>query len=162
MIYLKADVNGQCNNYNGRSFKFQMAEPVRLLVDHGADVTALDMTDSTSLHVASSSGDLEVVRILVESGADVNAQNETHLTPLHMASLEGGAETVQLLIEHGADVTSHDWNHRTPLHFASSLVSAETYYCDSCYGLKLMSKDRMSTASRDTETISRRLMLFDY
>jgi len=68
-----------------------MAKLVRLLVDHGADVTALDMTHSTPLHVALSSRDLEVVRILIESGADVNAQNETHLTPLHIASLKDSA-----------------------------------------------------------------------
>ena len=131
-----------------------MARTVRLLVDHGADVTVLDMTHSTPLHVASSSGDLEVVRILVEGGADVNAQNETHLTPLHIASLEGCPETVQLLIEHGADVTAQDWNHSTPLHFASSLVSANDCYGDSCCNLGLMSKDRMTMASRDSTVMS--------
>ena len=139
-----------------------MAEAVGLLVDHGADVAALDMTDSTPLHVASSSGDLEVLRILVESGADVNAQNETHSTPLHIASLEGSAETVQLLIDHGADVATQDWNHSTPLHFASSWVSAETCHRDSCYNLGLMSKGRMSAASCDTKTIPRRSTLYGY
>ena len=133
-----------------------MTENVKLLVDHGADVTALDITHSTPLHVASSSGNLEVLRILVEGGADVNAQNETHLTPLHIASLEGNAETVQLLIEHGADVTARDWNHWTPLHFASSLVSSETSLPGSSCNFGLMVKDRMTTTSRGAEVIARR------
>ena len=138
-----------------------MTENVKLLVDHGADVTALDITHSTPLHVASSSGNLEVLRILVEGGADVNAQNETHLTPLHIASLEGNAETVQLLIEHGADVTARDWKHWTPLHFASSLVSANACYRHTCYNLGLISKDRMTTASHGSTVIGREI-LYDY
>ena len=144
----KADLNGQCNNYNGWSSKYPMAENVKLLVDYGADITALDITRSTPLHVASSSGHLEVLRILVESGADVNARNVTHLTPLHIASLEGNAETVQLLIERGADVTAQDWKNSTPLHSASSLVSSETCCLDSCWNFGLMAKVRMTTASR--------------
>ena len=138
-----------------------MAKYVKLLVDHGADVTALDITHSTPLHVASSSGDLEMVRILVEGGADVNAQNETHLTPLHIASLDGSAETVLLLIEHGADVTAQDRNHWTPLHFASSLVSAKACHHHTCYNLGLISKDRMTTASHGSTVIGREI-LYDY
>ena len=103
-----------------------MAEAVLLFVNHGADVTALDITHLTPLHLASLRGVPEAIRILIEHGADVNAQNETNLTPLHMASLVGNTEGVQLLIKHGADVTSKDWNLKTPLHFASSWVSSDT------------------------------------
>lgn len=149
-------MNGQCIGYGRWSYKHQMAKPLRLLVDHGADVTALDMTDSTPLHVASFSGDLGVVRILIEGGADVNAQNETHLTPLHLASLEGSPETMQLLMERGADVTARDWNHSTPLHFASSSVSSYTCHRNVCYSLILMSKDRIIATSGDTYCIVQR------
>lgn len=127
MIHLQADVNGQID----RDHKYldtsnMIVETVQLLVDHGADVTALDITHSTPLHLASLQGVLEAMQILIEHGADVKAQNETNLTPLHRASLLGDPQIVQLLIDHGADVTAKDWNHQTPLHFASSWVSADT------------------------------------
>jgi ankyrin repeat protein len=99
---------------------------VRVLIDHGADVTALDMTHSTPLHLASVSGIPEIVQILVENGADVNAQNETHSIPLHRASVLGSAESVQTLIENGADITAQDWNHRTS---ASCIILGEYRNC---------------------------------
>ena len=132
-----------------------MAETVKLLVDHGADVAALDMTNSTPLHVAVSSWNIDVIRILVEGGADVNAQNETDSTPLHIASIGGGAETVQLLLEHGADATIRDWKLSTPLHFASHLVSFEIYCGDSFHNLELMSNDRLTPPSFKPKVIAR-------
>ena len=128
LTHLKADKNGQIiwqnNDYLDRS-KITV-ETVRLLVEHGADVNALDSSHSTPLHLASLQGVLEAVQILIKHGADVNAQNETNSTPLHGASLLGDIQIVQLLIDHGADVTAKDWKHQTPLHFASSWVSADT------------------------------------
>jgi ankyrin repeat protein len=114
-------------------------EIVRLLINHGADVTAQDMTCSTPLQLASYSGILEVVQILLENGSGVNARNETHSTPLHRASLLGCVESVQVLINHGADVNAQDWTDKTPLHLASSWVSAKTFHSGSSLGL--MAKD---------------------
>ncbi|KAI9443873.1 hypothetical protein H4582DRAFT_1846239 [Lactarius indigo] len=107
---------------------------VRLLIEHGADVTALDTTLSTPLHEASSARHLEIVRILIENGADVNAQNETHSTPLHRAALQGNLKILGFLIEHGADVMARDWNLKTPLHFVSTWVSSEAHRSDLAQG----------------------------
>ena len=62
------------------------AETMRLLIEHGADVTMQDGTHSTPLHLASSRGSTETVRILLQNGADVATQDENNRTPLHMAS----------------------------------------------------------------------------
>ena len=59
---------------------------MRLLLKHGADVTAQDKTHSTALHLAAFSGSSEAVRLLLEHGAGVNIQDESHKTPLHVAS----------------------------------------------------------------------------
>ena len=68
---------------------------VRLLIDHGADVTVQDETKSMPLHLASSSGSDMTVRLLIEHGADVSARDENHRTPLHLASsLVSAAETL--------------------------------------------------------------------
>ena len=127
MTHLQADVNGQIprdDNYLDRSNV--IVKTVQLLVDHGADVNALDSTHSTPLHLVLLQEVPEAVQFLINHGADVNAQNETNLTPLHMASLPGDVKIVQLLIGHGADVTAKDWKHQTPLHFALSWVSTDT------------------------------------
>lgn len=58
---------------------------MRLLIKHGADVAAQDITHSTALHLAALSGGSETVRILLEHGADVSIRDESHKTPLHLA-----------------------------------------------------------------------------
>ena len=96
----------------------------QLLIEHGADVNALDGNRKTPLHLASSRGRTRTYAALIEHGADVNAQDQDHSTPLHLASFSGRPETVQLLIEHGADVNAQDGNHSTPLHLALSILES--------------------------------------
>ena len=62
------------------------AETVRVLIEHGADVTMQDRAHSTPLHLASSRGSTETVRLLLQHGADVATQDENNRTPLHLAS----------------------------------------------------------------------------
>ena len=66
---------------------------MRLLIEHGVDVTARDESHSTALHLASSFGRLEIVRLLLEHGADVTAQDVSGRTPLHLASSWVSSET---------------------------------------------------------------------
>ena len=78
-----------------------------VLIQHGADVTARDKTDSTPLHLASSKGSSNTVKLLIQHGADANAKDGRHATPLHLAasshlSLKGNV--VRLLLDHGANV----------------------------------------------------------
>ena len=61
-------------------------ETVRMLIEHGADVTIQDKAHSTPLHLASSKGSTETVRLLLQHGADVATQDENNRTPLHLAS----------------------------------------------------------------------------
>ena len=121
LIVLEADINGQEN----KTTSIRRAKTVQILINHGADVTALDLTQQTPLHIASSSGGVEIALLLIKHGADVNVKNEIDWTPLHLASSKENANIVQLLVEHGADVTAQDWSHMTPLHLVSSWVSAK-------------------------------------
>ncbi len=83
---------------------------VRLMLDHGADVNAVDPFGRTPLMYAAISDLLpvEVVRLLIERGADVNAQDrhtkagDAGLTVLDIAKLNGQTPVVDLLIQHGA------------------------------------------------------------
>ena len=92
----RADLNGQDSthsNYGGSDVSLEdrswgMEETVRVLIDHGADVTARDESQSTPLHLVSESslGSGEAVQLLIERGADVTAIDGNRRTPLHLAS----------------------------------------------------------------------------
>ena len=96
---------------------------VRVLLEHGADVTTRDNTHSTPLHVASSKGNGEAVWLLIRHGAEVNAQDGRRRTPLHRAAssrLAFKRKVVRLLLNSGADVNAEDDKGRTPFQIASS------------------------------------------
>ena len=100
-------------------------EMVRVLLDYGLNVNALDDMGSTPLNFAleyrSSNIDPRVVRFLLNNGADPNvlAQAQGGNTPLHRASRSGRIELVRLLVEHGANVEVRDNQGRTPMDVAS-------------------------------------------
>jgi len=68
---------------------------IQLLLEHGADVDALDDTQSTPLHVASEYGSA-----MLECGASVHLQNNWGQTPSQVASAKGHEEIARLLLEH--------------------------------------------------------------
>ncbi|KAJ7269782.1 ankyrin repeat-containing domain protein [Mycena rebaudengoi] len=92
-------------------------ESVRLLVEHGADITAYG---GRALHAASWAGDDNAVKLLLDKGIPVNAQVAKHGSALCVASLQGHINTVRLLIAHGADVNGHGGEYGNPLQAALS------------------------------------------
>ena len=83
-------------DYEAKS-KFQ-AETVKLLINHGADVTAQDESFRTPLHMAASLGSTKTVQLLIEHGADVTAQDRSKKTPLHLTFSDVSFITGSLLI----------------------------------------------------------------
>jgi ankyrin repeat protein len=60
-------------------------EAVRLLLDAGADVKAVNEADFTALHGAAFRGLNEVIQILVDHGANINARDFRGRTPYRLA-----------------------------------------------------------------------------
>lgn len=85
-------------------------ELARLLLDHGADIHALDHEQSTPLHSVCGG---PTTQLLIERGADVNFRDARGMTPLHRCR----AETLkaQQLIEAGAEVNACDNTGESPL-----------------------------------------------
>jgi ankyrin repeat protein len=87
---------------------------VRLMLDHGANVNAVDPLGRTPLMYAAASDllPLEEVKLLVERGADVNARDahkmggDSGLTALDIARLHGETPVVAQLIKYGAKGTA--------------------------------------------------------
>lgn len=80
-------------------------DAVRLLLDAGADVHALNHNDhwgDTSLHAAAHSNNRECVELLIRHGADVNAQDAAGRTPLFHTTFHKAGAAARVLREHGA------------------------------------------------------------
>jgi ankyrin repeat protein len=81
----------------------------RLLVEHGADVNALNWRKITPLHRAVRANRIGYVRFLIEHGTAVDVRNMAGETPLRRAvSDPDRLEVARLLIDSGASVNSTD------------------------------------------------------
>jgi len=121
-------------------------ETVRLLVDAGADLTALDQRDldwspyvfdqgafrDTPLGHVSAWGSGDIVRYLADRGADIHRRCSypkeesfpyvaagNNVTPLHRAALNWNADAVQALLNLGADPAASDEYGRQAQHWAT-------------------------------------------
>jgi len=69
----------------------------------------------TPLHLASSTGKLDVVRVLIEKGADIHAKCKYGDVPLHLASGSGHLDVVRLLLDTCTAVDSRNEVQQTPV-----------------------------------------------
>ena len=86
-------------------------EAVRLLIEHGADVNAVDANGNAMLPWAAARGYTEIVELLLDAGADVNATMTLEgiftgedVSALYYAAAGNHVETAELLIARGADM----------------------------------------------------------
>ena len=76
---------------------------LRTLLEHGADVDAVDNREQTALHFASGVAfSAENMFVLIGAGGNVNAQKAGGGTPLHSAARHLKPVAVDILLRHGA------------------------------------------------------------
>ncbi|KAJ8115857.1 hypothetical protein OPT61_g2587 [Boeremia exigua] len=79
--------------------EYNNPEIMRLLLQSGALIEAIDDSDWSPLHLCTESS---VAEILVEHGADINHRDDSGLTPLHHAILYEDLELFTTLRSYGA------------------------------------------------------------
>lgn len=131
----------------------------RAALAKGADLSAVDGSGNTALHLAAYLGDTEAVETLLSRGAPVNAENKEGATPLLYGV--GNEAIVRSLIQHGADVNAASKSDTTPLEAAVAhknshrvvalLLKAGANVHVKQYGVELILTD--ATYSEDPQTI---------
>jgi ankyrin repeat protein len=95
-------------------------EIVRLLLEAGADVTAVDPgMKATALHAAAYAGRAEAAKLLVEHGIEIDRQGPYNgYTALHDAIWQNNIDVAKILINAGARLDLKSHSGETPLDFA--------------------------------------------
>jgi len=107
---------------NTQKMKGQWLEVTKLLIDHGADITADLKKEGSLLYLAANLGSKDLVEALIDHGADIN-DAKTGETALQGAIAERHRDMAELLINKGADVTvKNSRSGRTPLHYLAFYI----------------------------------------
>jgi ankyrin repeat protein len=95
-------------------------EIVRLLLEAGADVAAVDPDmHATALHAAAYAGRTDAARLLIAHGIDIDRQGPRNgYTALHDAIWQNNVDTAEVLIEAGVNLSLRSLSGETPLDFA--------------------------------------------
>jgi len=89
---------------------------IKLLIEHGANVTSADETGRTALMKAAWWGDVAHIRLLLGAGADLERRSNIGQTALHESiSTSANVPIIRLLISKGANVKTADKWGKTPL-----------------------------------------------
>lgn len=95
-------------------------EWVSLLLKHGADTRLRGARPQGQypLHVACSTGNLDLVLLLLENGGQFEEKDLFGITPLMVASFHGHVEIVRLLMNHGCHLWLVDQHGKTAIEYA--------------------------------------------
>jgi hypothetical protein len=95
------------------------------LIAAGADVNHRNKLQSSPLHIAADSGDIEVSELLLCAGAEVDARDNSDKTPLHVAISKQHEMVVKLLLDHKARVDARTVHEDTPMSLCHEMFGHE-------------------------------------
>lgn len=123
-------------------------EMVKILIQSGADVSAIDGTKAAPVHWAAFEGQSESLRLLIAAGADKNAFDERGLNPITIAAQLRHVDVVRMLLRYECKVVPKFLSCKT---VEKVLTKAKTL--NKISQIKLKSSDTGATSS-DTKTMS--------
>ena len=94
-------------------------EVLQTIIDHGADVNAINKKNRTALAIACQNKSESTINILLDAGADPNITDADGDTCLHIAvTQECSKEVLQAIIDHGVDMNAVNKENETALTIA--------------------------------------------
>jgi ankyrin repeat protein len=139
--------------------KCRDSRTLKLLLEHGADVSATERGGGTALTAAIIYGNTENVRLLLASHASLNVTNKMGIPPLELGVMREDAAIARMLLQAGAAVNATDGVGSTPLMWAAYAESGEPEIVDMLLkaGADVNAKNKMGEtamawASRNGET----------
>ncbi|KAG9519892.1 Pfs, NACHT and ankyrin domain protein, partial [Aureobasidium melanogenum] len=121
---------------------------VKAILDHGAEIDALDREHRTALDVARS----EVKKLLLDRGADVTVSRYEGCTPLHGTVRYERQEQMVSLLDNGADIDAQNEWGQTALHIAAiSNRPLSSWFVEKLLsrGANALIKDRSGSSALD-------------
>ena len=126
--YIDLNPGERLNALSGKALQEANAKIIRLLLDKGADVDAVNGKYGSALQAAAYTGNKEAIELLLDKGADVNAQGGRYGSALQAAAANWrikSGEAIQLLLDKGADVNARGGEHGSALKAAISIGNEE-------------------------------------
>lgn len=95
-----------------------------------ANLSATDNLLNNVLHIAASSGSVDIVKLILEKDQlIIESKNKDCCTPLQVAALSNHPEVVKLLVEKGAIVNVQNSSRETPLYSATKRGAYDVVNC---------------------------------
>ena len=93
----------------------------QLLGKDSIDLTSVDKTGTSIIHLASALGDAEILQNLIGNNLDINIADNQGFYPIHAATHHGHTEIIDILLANGANINTRSENTCwTPLYYAIS------------------------------------------
>ena len=128
-----------------------------LLLDHGADINAINNDGRTPLSTnLKHYHQADVARLLIAKRANVNTRDKTGRTPLSFAVSFGDAAITELLLENGADPNIGDLDGLSPLHEAAFRGSVNKCILLIRHGARVNSRDKLGETPLSGSTAFRK------
>ncbi|XP_055519103.1 inversin isoform X1 [Leucoraja erinacea] len=124
MLRVKSDIDiNMADKYGGTALHAAVlaghVSTLKLLLEYGAQVDAMDVMKHTPLFRACEMGHKEVIQTLIEGGGRMDLIDQDGHSPLHWAALGGNADVCQILIQNQINPNVQDFAGRTPLQCAA-------------------------------------------
>ena len=120
------------------------------LVNHGANVHAVDYHNNTTLYFAARHmGSAEFVQYVIDAGVSIDSQNKLGQTAAIIATRLGNTDGLQTLLQNGADVSLPNIQGKTALHEAVNTDHPDEAFLLIQYGADVSTEDNFDNTPNE-------------